>query len=106
MSAPAGPSPADRSSGVATAPRLAWNAVRGAFRYDLYLDTQSPPAAIAAEDIAATTFAPANLEPLRIYFWRVVAKGDRVCDPFRAAESPVWSFTTSAACQAPGTMDR
>ena len=97
-------SPANGSTGVATVPRLAWETVKGAFRYDVYLDTVSPPRTIVAPDITTTTYAPANLEPLTTYHWKVVAKGDPFCSPFRTAESPVWSFTTTGACQAPGAI--
>lgn len=105
VSAPQFASPSDGSLGVFNSPRLAWNAVRGAFRYDVYLDTVNPPEQIVASDIATATFAPANLEPLAIYYWRVVAKGDPFCIPFSTNASPVRSFTTAASCTAPGSFE-
>jgi len=94
--------PSDGSQGLATFPALGWERSPGAFRYDLYVDVVSPPRRRVAVDIETATFSPANLEPLTTYYWRVVAKGDPFCDPFRTAESEVWSFTTESACEAPG----
>ncbi len=98
-------SPADGSTGVSASPRLAWNAVRGAFRYDVLVDTISPPKQVVASDIATTTFSPANLEPLKTYSWQVVAKGDPFCIPFLTSASPIRTFTTAAACNTPGSFD-
>ncbi|HEY5611103.1 MAG TPA: hypothetical protein VIL97_07840 [Thermoanaerobaculia bacterium] len=97
-------SPAAGSTGVSTLPRLAWNAVSGAFRYDVLLDSVSPPRQLAASDIATTTFAPANLQPLTNYYWQVVAKGDPFCVPFSQNASEVRSFTTTASCDALGAI--
>ncbi len=98
-------SPASNSSGLSTFPRLAWNSVPGAFRYDVFLDTVSPPRQIAASDISTATYAPSNLQPLTTYYWSVIAKGDPFCVPFSQKTSEVRSFTTAAACTVPGAVD-
>jgi len=102
LATPALSSPQNGSSGVATAPRLVWNRTDGAFRYDVYLDTVSPPRTIAIADVALTTASPTNLAPLTTYYWRVVAKGDPYCAPVSTAESVVRSFATGVSCDAPG----
>ncbi len=104
VTAPQLASPADGSLGLPAAPRLAWTAVRGAFRYDIYLDTANPPKKVVVSDIATTTFAPANLEPLTQYYWQVVAKGDPFCVPFSRSASPIRTFTTTVSCTAPGSF--
>lgn len=98
-------SPAEHSSGVTSSPRLAWQELPGAFRYDVYLDSVAPPAVRVAQGGTVTSFSPSNLEPLTTYYWKVVAKGDPFCDPFRTAESDVWSFTTASSCDVPGTFE-
>jgi sugar lactone lactonase YvrE len=94
-------SPADGSAGLQTATRLEWRAVPGAIRYDVYLDTDSPPKALAAKDIETTSISAFNLQPLTTYYWKVVASGDRYCSPHRSAASAERSFTTSSECRAP-----
>ena len=96
-------SPSDGSSGLPSSPVLQWSGVQGAFRYDVYLDTVSPPRRRVAEDIETTTFAPGNLEPLTTYYWQVVAKGDPFCVPFSSAASEVRGFTTASDCAVPGS---
>ncbi|HUO85636.1 MAG TPA: hypothetical protein VM534_11035, partial [Thermoanaerobaculia bacterium] len=102
VGAPALISPSQGSSGVATAPVLRWGGVRGALRYDLLLDTASPPARIVAADVETTVHAPSNLQPLTTYYWKVVARGDPFCVPFSTASSEIRSFTTRADCTVPG----
>ena len=88
----------------AAAPRLAWSAVAGAFRYDVRLDTVSPPVRVIATDLTETSFSPANLQPGTKYFWSVTAKGDSFCPTPSTASSAVSSFTTAAGCGA-GAFD-
>ena len=94
-------SPLDVSSGLQT-PEFKWSGSDRAFRYDVHLDTANPPQRIVASDIETTSFSLSGLESLTTYYWKVVAKGDPFCDPFRTAESEVWSFTTTSSCDVPG----
>ena len=98
-------SPADGSSGVATSPRLAWKAVPGAFRYDILLDTVSPPVKVAVANVTTLSFSPANLDPLTTYHWQVNAKGDPFCTPPSMASSDVLSFTTAGGCRGPAGFE-
>ncbi|HEY5609740.1 MAG TPA: hypothetical protein VIL97_00925 [Thermoanaerobaculia bacterium] len=98
-------SPADGSTGVATDPRLAWTRAKGAFRYDVLIDTVDPPARVAESDLSSTSYAPTNLEPLTTYYWRVIAKGDPYCALFSSTPSAVRSFTTRASCAVPGPVE-
>ena len=102
VSPPSLSAPADGAAGTSTGPTLSWSAVAGAFRYDVYLGTTSPPTTAVATDLAATSFTPVNLQPGTKYYWKVVAKGDPFCVPFSSAGSAVRSFTTAAGCAAPG----
>ncbi|MBI2214822.1 MAG: hypothetical protein HYU52_14340 [Acidobacteria bacterium] len=101
ISSPQLTSPANGSSGVSISPLLRWSPTPGAFRYDVYLDTVSPPLRRAAEDITATSQSISNLEPLTTYYWKVVAKGDPYCSPARSASSEVRSFITTIGCRPP-----
>jgi sugar lactone lactonase YvrE len=96
--------PSNASSSVPTSPRLGWSPVKGAFHYDVYLDTANPPQKVVASDITTPTYSPANLEPLTPYYWKVVAKGDPFCTPFSTAASDVFSFTTTGTCAPPGPL--
>ena len=98
-------SPQSGSTGLPASPRVTWNPVPGAFRYDVFMDTGTPPGKVAAEDIGTTTFSPSNLLPLTTYYWKVVAKGDPFCEPCRSATSEVWSFTTTSECDVPGEFE-
>ncbi len=98
-------SPANGSSGVATAPRLVWKAVQGAFRYDILLDTVNPPVKAAVQDVTTLSFSPANLDPLTTYYWQVIAKGDPFCTPPSKAASEIRSFTTAGGCRGPGGLE-
>ncbi len=105
MSEPQLSSPSDGSQGLPLLPSLAWEAMPGAFGWDVYLDDQNPPQRIIAADTRAISFSPTNLEPRTTYYWKVRAKGDALCEPFRSAESEVRSFTTTSSCQIPGAFD-
>jgi sugar lactone lactonase YvrE len=96
-------SPADGATGTSTGPTLTWSTGSGAFRYDIYLGTTSPPTTVVARDLVATSFTASNLQPGTKHFWKVVAKGDPYCVPFSSAESAVRSFTTSDVCASPST---
>jgi sugar lactone lactonase YvrE len=96
--------PSNSSTSVPISPRLAWSAAKGAFQYDVYLDTSNPPQKVVAADITAPTYSPSNLEPLTLYYWKVVAKGDPFCTPFSTAASDVSLFTTTGTCGVPGPL--
>lgn len=98
VTAPALKIPADGTAGAPTAPQLTWGAVPKAFRYDLRLDTVSPPQKVAASDLSQTSFVPANLQPSTKYYWQVAAKGDPFCTPLATAASTIASFTTTSSC--------
>ena|GEM_PF-282085 len=100
--APSLQQPSNASTSVLTSPPLAWSAVKGAFHYDVYLDTANPPQKVVAANVTAPYYNPSNLEPLATYYWKVVAKGDPFCTPFSAASSPIFSFTTAGNCSPPG----
>ena len=94
--------PADGAQGLSSVPSLGWTEVDEAQRFDVYLDTVMPPEQVVAVNTQTTFFSPSNLKPLTTYYWKVVAKGDPFCEPFRTAESEVWSFTTTSECDVPG----
>ena len=104
VAAPSLQSPSAGAKDVTQAPLLSWARIAGAFRYDVYLSTTTPPALIAS-DVTATTYAPANLAAGATYYWKVVAKGDSFCAPQSTAGSETRSFTTAAGCGAPGSFD-
>ncbi len=97
--------PTNGSSGVATSPRFAWSQVKGAFRYDVYLGNDSSRQTLVVGDLTATSFSPANLDPLTTYYWHVIAKGDPYCTPVLTAASEVRSFTTASGCRAPAGFE-
>jgi sugar lactone lactonase YvrE len=104
MAAPQLTAPANGSTNAATAPSLTWNDVPGAFRYDVRLDTVSPPVRVIASDLTEVSFAPSNLQSGTQYYWSVTAKGDQFCPSVSSAASAVSSFTTAAGCGA-GAFD-
>ena len=103
VSAPQLTAPAGGAANTPTSPALTWSSVRGAFRYDLRVDTVSPPVRVIASDLTQTTFTP-SLAPGTQYFWSVTAKGDSFCPAVSTAASAIASFTTVAGCGA-GAFD-
>jgi sugar lactone lactonase YvrE len=95
--APALVSPADGAT--ASAPELTWSTAGRADRYDVYLDTVSPPVRLVASDVSGPSFATSNLQPSTKYYWRIVNRGDPFC-PEGSASSPVASFTSTGTCTA------
>ncbi len=102
--APALLQPAAGSAGVSESPSLSWAVVKGAFHYDVYLETKNPPLSIVATDVVSAAYSPSDLQPLTTYYWKVAAKGDPFCTPSSNAESTVSSFTTRGACTAPAPV--
>ncbi|MEO6324591.1 MAG: hypothetical protein ABIT01_13520, partial [Thermoanaerobaculia bacterium] len=105
VSAPALSTPADSALNLTLPSTLTWAAVPGAFRYDVRLDTISPPLRIVATDLADLRFGLSNLLPGTRYYWRVTAKGDPFCEPVSSSESLVRSFVTDAGCGAPSSFN-
>lgn len=93
-------------SGGSLTPTLTWSASSDAFRYDVYLDTSSPPSKKVASDVAATSFQAAGLAPGTTYYAKVTAKGDPYCPNVSTRDSSAVSFSTSTSCVAPGSFDR
>jgi len=62
-----------------------------ALSYDVYLDTENPPATVVASDLSDITYTPVdNLNPGDTYFWAVVAKDGNQGETM----SNIASFTT------------
>ncbi len=101
VAAPALSAPAAGATTDGTSVTLSWSAVKGAFRYDVLLDTVSPPARKAAERVVDTVYTVGNLAAGATWYWAVEAKGDPYCPSPSSARSEVRSFTTPAACAAP-----
>lgn len=80
------------------APALTWTPVSGAFRYDVLLDTVSPPQHAVASDFTETSFSPSNLASGTTYYWSVTAKGDPFCPSVSTAASAISTFTTAGGC--------
>lgn len=102
--APALASPQPGAATAGTGAYLSWNAAKGAFRYDVYLDTVNPPLRKVAENVVDTLYAVANLDAGTTYYWAVEAKGDPYCTPVSTARSEVRSFSTPGACTAPAGL--
>lgn len=97
VAAPALSAPGEGAQ-TSTAPKLSWNSVPGAFRYDVRLDVAAQPSRVVATDLSETSFTPSNLAPGTKYFWQVVAKGDSFCTPQSKVASSIASFTTVSGC--------
>lgn len=101
VAAPALSVPAAGATTDGTGVTLSWSAVKGAFRYDVLLDTVNPPARKAAERVVDTVYTVGNLNAGATYYWAVESKGDPYCPSPSSARSEVRSFTTPTACAAP-----
>ncbi len=63
------------------------------YSYNIYLDTQTPPVNLVAENYQYPVYDPGILEPSQEYFWQIEAInkcGDSI-------SSNIWSFTTSSS---------
>ncbi len=100
-SVPTGPFPGDGATGVPTVTTLVWDEHVGEEHcpttYDVYLDTDDPPATLICEDVSGAGCSPDSLDYEMVYFWKVVAR-----TPAGETPGPVWSFTTAyAPCDPP-----
>lgn len=82
------PSPADTATAYYTL--LSWVSA-GATKFDIYLDTVTPPVALAVPKYVGTSYVP-TLASATTYYWKIVAFNDG-----GSATGPIWSFTTPAA---------
>lgn len=88
---PASPAPVSGATSVAASSvALSW-ASSGAASYDVYFGTTNPPA-LAAANVAASTYTVASLQQGTSYYWQVVAKNGT-----GATAGPVWTFATVVA---------
>jgi len=92
-------SPLDGATDVAISANLQWNAVGDADGYYLYFGTDNPPTNIEnGTDLGnVTSYAPASLDNLTVYYWEVV--------PYNGSGSAsgcaTWSFTTEDVATGP-----
>ncbi|MCK4614813.1 MAG: PQQ-binding-like beta-propeller repeat protein, partial [Thermoplasmata archaeon] len=56
--------------------------------YDVYVDTESDPETLAAEDLTEGSYDLTGLEEWEVYYWKVV-----VSDGLDEAESDIWDFS-------------
>ncbi len=90
---PADPDPVSGETYVSISPTLSWKCTDpddDPLYYDVYLDTNNPPATKVSSDQTDTTFPVSGLLNGIRYFWKVVAK-DNHNNP---TDGNVWSFTT------------
>jgi hypothetical protein len=90
------PNPANKANTASTTPTLTWMSGTGAVKHHVYfgdsLDAVTQGTAETDKGVLTdATFAPAALESLTAYYWRVdeILTGDAV------KTGPVWSFTTT-----------
>jgi len=89
------PAPADGGEDVSVLPTLSWTAGEFGVGHVVYLSKDealvaAADASVMVADQDGTSFAPAQLDPLATYFWRV----DEVTDTNDVIAGPVWSFST------------
>jgi hypothetical protein len=91
------PTPADSATGVAVKKTtLRWlggdDPEGKQVKYNIYLDTVSPPAKKIGDAGSNKKRTLGRLDPLTTYYWKVVAKDKEGA----TTEGPVWRFTTGA----------
>ncbi|MCX7012400.1 MAG: right-handed parallel beta-helix repeat-containing protein [Candidatus Sumerlaeota bacterium] len=92
---PTDPDPADGATGVDLLPTLQWGAAARATQYDLWLwlSAELKPTSPTATLLTQTSYAPpAQLAPLTVYSWQVVAKNEA-----GQAAGDIWTFETAEA---------
>lgn len=91
-SQPVAISPENGSQAVATSIQLQWTVTdpeNDPLLYDIYLDTESPPA-LAKSNHEGSSYDTPILEQNTTYFWKIIAKDDQGGQ----TEGQLWSFTT------------
>jgi hypothetical protein len=93
-----GPDPADGGEGVKTGGRLTWQLGYDSKLHYVYFgdDYDAVNNATGTLPTALTFYSPVNMEPAKVYYWRV----DEF-DGFNTYKGDVWSFTTAGAVGAP-----
>jgi len=81
--------PANGTTNVPLAGRLAWNDT-GASRYDIYMDIKSPPEHLVKASHIGNTYNYSGLVPNKVFYWRIKA----LYDDGGTATSAVWQFKT------------
>ncbi len=87
-------SPSNSSVNQPAAGTLSWQSSASASGYDVYLDTNDPPAAKVSSNQAGTTYNYSGLNYSTIYYWKIVARN--IADTTIATGAP-WNFTTIIA---------
>ena len=90
---PINPFPVNGVTEASTSPTLSWSCSDpddDPIMYDVYLDTNNPPATKVSSDQANLTFPVSGLSNGVHYFWKVIAKDNHN----NSAEGNVWNFTT------------
>ncbi|MHC4626565.1 MAG: hypothetical protein ACYTDV_06255, partial [Planctomycetota bacterium] len=92
------PDPADGAEFVDLDATFSWKAGYGAKLHHVYLGTSFDEVndAVGAPPQGTTSYTPAQLEPEKVYYWRV----DEF-DAFQTYKGDVWSFTTPGAVGSP-----
>jgi alpha-tubulin suppressor-like RCC1 family protein len=97
---PSNPQPVNGATGQPTTLTLSWTGgdPHGyQVAYNIYLDTQNPPAAIVSTGQAGTSYLASGLKTGSTYYWKVVALNQHGA----SASSPVWSFSTAGSPSQP-----
>jgi hypothetical protein len=97
-------SPANGATNVSVNPTFTWSAVANADNYDIFFGPTANGACGVNGQLASsntTTFTPPQLTAGTTYGWRVVAKKANCPNTL----SSCGTFTTAAACSAPGSFD-
>jgi hypothetical protein len=91
---PSAPNPADGATDQPTSLALSWFCTDpnagDILKYDVYLDTSTPPSQHVSRDQIDPQFRVNGLKNYTKYFWKVVARDNQGAE----ASSNVWSFTT------------
>ena len=88
--------PGNGSMGQPLTGTLTWQRSQAAGRYDVYLDTLSPPTTIVSSGKADTIYGYAGLDSNHVYYWAVTGKNS---SGNTVATSAPWSFRTYSAGQ-------
>jgi hypothetical protein len=83
--------PSNASINQSVSGTLTWQASVNASSYDVYMDTNNPPAIRISSDQIGTSCNFNNLLNNTTYFWKIVAKN---IAGFTIASTAPWSFTT------------